>query len=92
MAQCNTNGWTTGAAIPRSTHTAITKLAESLASEQTVMAIAGHDSPRMLEHCSHIRMDAKRAAVEAISQLVSVGSGAQNWAQSPDSQQIAVPN
>lgn len=30
-------------------HTAITKLAESMASEQTIMAIAGHVSRRMLE-------------------------------------------
>jgi len=37
----------------------------------------------MLEHYSHIRMEAKRTAVEAISQPVSVGSAAQNWAQSP---------
>jgi integrase len=40
-------------------HHAITELAESQASERTVMAIAGHVSPRMLEHYSHIRMDAK---------------------------------
>jgi integrase len=48
-------------------HTAITKLAESQASDQTIMAIAGHVSQQMLEHYSHIRMAAKRAALEAIS-------------------------
>ena len=73
-------------------HTAITKLAESMTSEQTIMAIAGHVSRRMLEHYSHIRMDAKRTAVEAISQPISEGSGAQNWAQSQDSQKATVPN
>jgi len=73
-------------------HTAITKLAESLASEQTIMAIAGHVSRRMLEHYSHIRMQAKRTAVEAISQPVSEGSGAQNWAQSPHSGKAGAPN
>jgi hypothetical protein len=31
------------------------------------MAIAGHISPRMLEHYSHIRMDAKRKALDALS-------------------------
>ena len=36
-------------------HTAITKLAESQASDQTIMAIAGHVSQQMLEHYSHIR-------------------------------------
>lgn len=47
-------------------HTAITILAESNASEQTVMSIAGHVSRKMLEHYSHIRMDAKRRAVAAL--------------------------
>jgi hypothetical protein len=37
----------------------ITKLAESQASDQTVMAIAGHVSRQMWEHYSHIRMAAK---------------------------------
>jgi len=31
------------------------------------MAIAGHLSRRMLEHYSHIRMAAKRAALDAIA-------------------------
>ena len=47
-------------------HTCITKLAESQASEQTLMAISGHVSRRMIEHYSHIRMDAKRGATDAI--------------------------
>jgi integrase len=54
-------------------HHAITELAESQASERTIMAIAGHVSPRMLEHYSHIRMDAKRKALEALSGRVSAG-------------------
>jgi integrase len=48
-------------------HTAITKLAESQASDQTIMSIAGHVSRAMLEHYSHIRMAAKRVALDAIS-------------------------
>jgi integrase len=47
-------------------HTCITKLAESQASEHTLMAIAGHVSRKMIEHYSHIRMEAKRAALDAI--------------------------
>jgi integrase len=47
-------------------HTCITKLAESRASEQTLMAISGHVSRKMIEHYSHIRMDAKRRATNAI--------------------------
>jgi len=48
-------------------HHAITELAESQNSERTIMAIAGHVSSRMLEHYSHIRMDAKRKALEGLS-------------------------
>lgn len=47
--------------------TAITKLAEGQASDQTIMAIAGHVSRKMLEHYSHIRLEAKRAALDAIA-------------------------
>jgi integrase len=48
-------------------HTCITKLAEGQGSEQTLMAIAGHVSRKMLEHYSHIRIEAKRAALDAIA-------------------------
>jgi len=54
-------------------HTAITVLAESDASEQTVMAISGHVSRKMLEHYSHIRMDAKRRAVTVLMKTKSPG-------------------
>ena len=47
--------------------TCITKLAESQASDMTIMAIAGHVSQRMLEHYSRIRMEAKRQGLEAIA-------------------------
>jgi integrase len=48
-------------------HTAITKLAESGAGDETIMQIAGHVSRRMLSNYSHIRTEAKRAALESIS-------------------------
>jgi hypothetical protein len=48
-------------------HTAITTLAEGQNSDSTVMALAGHVSRQMMEHYSHIRMDAKRRAVEGLS-------------------------
>ena len=47
-------------------HTLITELAESGASDQTIMDIAGHVSKQMLKHYSHIRMEAKRKALESI--------------------------
>jgi integrase len=47
-------------------HTLVTDLAESGAGDQTIMDIAGHVSKRMLRHYSHIRMEAKRTALESI--------------------------
>ena len=41
-------------------HTFISRLAESQASDSTVMALAGHVSRKMMERYSHIRMEAKR--------------------------------
>ncbi len=49
-----------------SRHTLITELAESGASDQTIMDIAGHVSRQMLKHYSHIRMKAKREALETV--------------------------
>jgi integrase len=74
-----TNGWRTAweksrkrAEIKLRFHdlrvTCITKLAEGQASDQTITAIAGHVSQRMLEHYSRIRMDAKRRALDALAQ------------------------
>ena len=74
-----TNGWRTAwekartrAGLKLRFHdlrvTCITKLAEEQASDQTIKAIAGHVSQRMLEHYSRIRMDAKRLALDALAQ------------------------
>jgi hypothetical protein len=41
-------------------------MAEVGASDATLMAVAGHLSRRMLEHYSHVRMAAKRAALEKL--------------------------
>jgi len=48
-------------------HTAITELAEAGTSDAALMAIAGHLTREMLEHYSHVRMEAKREAVEKLS-------------------------
>jgi integrase len=53
-------------------HHAITELAESQTSERTIMAIAGHVSPKMLDHYSHVRMQAKRQALDALSGKFSI--------------------
>jgi len=47
-------------------HQAITELAEGGASDATIEAVAGHMSRRMLEHYSHVRMAAKRTALDKL--------------------------
>lgn len=48
-------------------HQIITKLLENGTPEHTVMAIAGHVRREMLEHYSHTRLAAKKAALSAIA-------------------------
>jgi integrase len=48
-------------------HTAATKMAERGVSESTMLALMGHMSRAMLERYSHIRMAAKREAVESLT-------------------------
>jgi integrase len=62
-------------------HTFISRLAESQASDSTVMALAGHVSRAMMERYSHIRMAAKRRAVDTLSGADFEPGVAQNWAQ-----------
>lgn len=49
-------------------HHCITKLAESGVPDHVIVSIAGHVSKEMLEHYSHIRMEAKRQAVAMLDQ------------------------
>ena len=50
-------------------HTFISRLAENPGvSVQTIKALAGHVSRQMLERYSHIRSEAKQAAIEALEQ------------------------
>jgi len=56
-------------------HHAITELSEGQASDQTIMSIAGHISPRMLTLYSHVRMEAKRTALDALSVRPSTNEG-----------------
>ena len=68
-------------------HTLITELAESGAGDQTIMDIAGHVSKQMLKHYSHIRMEAKRNALETVVQKRAASTteenGSQEHAESP---------
>jgi integrase len=73
-------------------HTLVTRLAEHPdVSEETIRALAGHVSRKMLERYSHIRTQAKQAAIAKLELLCRAGieepsglDGAQNWAQSQD--------
>ncbi len=47
-------------------HTVITELAEMGVVDHVLESISGHLSRRMLEHYSHIRIDAKRQALDAL--------------------------
>jgi integrase len=62
-------------------HTFISRLAEAQASDSTVVALAGHVSRAMMERYSHIRMEAKRRAVDDLSGTDFEPGVAQNWAQ-----------
>ncbi|MFZ0660858.1 MAG: site-specific integrase, partial [Candidatus Binataceae bacterium] len=62
-------------------HTFVTRLAERPeVSEQTIMSLAGHVSRSMLARYSHIRSQAKQAAITALEQA---GETAAFEAQSP---------
>lgn len=47
-------------------HQSITELAEAGVSGAAMQSIAGHMSRKMLERCSHVRVAAKREAVQAL--------------------------
>jgi integrase len=72
-------------------HTAITKLAESGASDSTVLALAGHLSRAMMEHYSHIRMQAKRQAVESLTLKPKVQPTPQSFPQSQETSPVLPP-
>ena len=48
-------------------HTLVTELAESGAGDEVIMSIAGHVSRAMLSRYSHVRMEAKRRALDQIA-------------------------
>ena len=48
-------------------HTLVTELAESGAGDEVIMSIAGHVSRAMLSRHSHVRMEAKRRALDEIA-------------------------
>jgi integrase len=57
-------------------HQCITELLEAGAPEAAVLSIAGHVSRKMMEHYSHVRMEAKRKAIEGLTPVAPVESEA----------------
>jgi integrase len=49
-------------------HTLVTELAESGAGDEVIMSIVGHVSRAMLSRYSHVRMEAKRRALDEIAE------------------------
>ena len=64
-------------------HHAITESSESQTSDRTVMSIAGHVSQRMLAHYSHVRIEAKRKALD----ILASGSKREGYDTSNDTEQ-----
>jgi integrase len=66
-------------------HTFVTRLAENPAvSVETIRQLAGHVSERMLSRYSHIRAQARRAAIAVLESPEIESERAQNRAQSPE--------
>jgi integrase len=66
-------------------HTFINRLGEAenpRVSEETIRSLAGHVSKRMLERYSHIRTEAKRAAIADLAATSAEWEGLQDVVQS----------
>jgi integrase len=50
-------------------HHATTELAETAPSDRVIRSIAGHVSQKMLEHFSHMRLEAKHRALDALAMM-----------------------
>jgi integrase len=75
-------------------HSFVSALAQAQVADSTLMALTGHMSKRMLEHYSHVRNEAKRAAVSSLDLGISPvrnGEGyPQNHPQSKDTEEANV--
>jgi integrase len=56
-------------------HTLVTELAEGGAGDEVIMSIAGHVSRAMLSRYSHVRMEAKRRALDQIAACQNAADG-----------------
>lgn len=64
-------------------HCAITRMAEAGVPIAVIMSMAGHISPRMTQHYTHICEQAKRRAIDASFRSVKTISEARSWKDGP---------
>jgi integrase len=71
-------------------HSAASRMAAGGATDQTLQALLGWMSPKMIERYSHVRAEAKRKAVSVFDQANSAVDSPQNPPQStkPESSKI----
>ena len=72
-------------------HQAITELCEAGLSDMTIMGIAGHVSKEMLAHYSHIRLQAKRQAVEALEMSLPMPAKASRRSRVSEGELSGIP-
>ena len=70
-------------------HHCITRLAEAGVADQTLMAIAGHVSKSMLDHYSHVRLQARRSAVDALVDTIRQDAALATSNEAREAQAIA---
>jgi integrase-like protein len=89
-------GWLKAKVVGRwhdNRHTLVTELSESGAGDEVIMSIAGHVSRAMPSRYSHVRMEAKRHALDEIAarereadeKRKAESSGENGWAIAPES-------
>jgi integrase len=71
-------------------HTLVTELAEGGAGDEVIMSIAGHVSRAMLSRYSHVRMEAKRRALDEIAARQRAADAKRNEEAQRPQQNVAV--
>ena len=71
-------------------HTLVTELAESGAGDEVIRGIAGHVSRAMLSRYSHVRMEAKRRALDEIAVRQRAADGKRQMEAERQQQNLAV--
>ena len=72
-------------------HTIITELAGSGAGDEVIMSIAGHVSRAMPSRYSHVRMEAKRRALDEIAARQRAADGKRKEDAERREQAVVVP-